>query len=243
MNIALVLSGGSGSRIGGDIPKQYLMVGGQMIITYCLKELAKHDEIAAIQIVADQSRQDDILAEMNKCHLDIQKFIGFSEPGATRQLSILNGLRDIRQYMEEERQFTGEEKDDNAWVMIHDAARPMLTGSLIDKYLSLADDNCDGLMPVLPMKNAVYYSESGNEITGLLKRSTLYIGQSPELYKLDVYLDANEALGPEEIYTIVGSAEPAHMAGMKVKMISGDESNFKINTIDDLEKFKEMIEK
>lgn len=243
MNIALVLSGGNGSRIGGEIPKQYISVGKQMVITYCLKTLVNHPAVDAVWIVAEQGRQDDILAEVHKCHLDTHKFIGFSKPGKTRQLSILNGLRDICRYLEERPQEIGVEHVSDTWVLIHDAARPMLSSALLDNCFVAAAEDCSGVLPVLPMKDTIYYSESGTEIEQLLNRSALYAGQAPELFRLDLYLKANESLLPEEIFDINGSAEPAYKAGMKVIMIPGDESNFKITTSEDMERFREMMEK
>ena len=60
MNIALVLSGGTGVRLGTDIPKQYLEVGGKPILSYCMETLLAHEEIDAVQIVADSVWQEDI---------------------------------------------------------------------------------------------------------------------------------------------------------------------------------------
>ena len=60
MNVALILSGGTGARLGADIPKQYIEVGGKPIICYCAERLLRHDKIDAVQIVADQSWHDEI---------------------------------------------------------------------------------------------------------------------------------------------------------------------------------------
>ena len=73
MNIALVLAGGTGTRLGADIPKQYIEVNGRMIIDYCLKTLDESDYIDAVWIVADSVWQDKIKKP--------EKFGGFSKPG------------------------------------------------------------------------------------------------------------------------------------------------------------------
>ena len=88
MNIALILSGGTGTRLGADIPKQYIEVKGRPVISYCLETLLVHPKIDAIQIVAEQVWQQVILDELK----EQEKFRGFSMPGENRQLSILNGL-------------------------------------------------------------------------------------------------------------------------------------------------------
>ena len=232
MNIALILSGGTGTRLGVDIPKQYIEVAGKPIITYCMETLFLHKYIDAVHIVADYEWKEKIREWMksNKELLSfLGKFRGFSEPGGNRQLSIMNGLTDIHKYAK-----------DTDLVMIHDAARPLLTERLITECFEVAE-NHDGVLPVLPMKDTIYGSSDGKRITGLLKREELFAGQAPEVFRLGKYYEANQKLLPEQILTINGSAEPAILAGMDVAMIPGDESNFKITTKEDLERFREIV--
>ena len=230
MNVVLILSGGTGLRVGSDIPKQYVEVGGRPIISYSVENLFLHSRIEAIQIVAEASWHSRIEA-----WLDVEefkrKFRGFSLPGATRQLSILNGLEDIRKYAE-----------DSDYVFIHDAARPFLSEQMITECLDGVSGH-DGAIPVLPMKDTVYSSPDGLTIGALLNRSKIYAGQAPEIFLLGKYYEANKALLPEKILKINGSTEPAVMAGMDIAMIPGDERNFKITTKADLERFRRIIER
>lgn len=159
-----------------------------------------------------------------------KKFKGFSNSGSNRQLSILNGLTDIREYASA-----------SDFVLIHDAARPFLSARQITDCLDAAEGH-DGVIPVLPMKDTLYSSADGKRITALLDRSRIYAGQAPEVFKLGVYYEANIRLLPDQILKINGSTEPAVMAGMDVVMIPGYESNFKITTKEDLERFKEIME-
>lgn len=230
MNIALVLSGGTGSRLGAAIPKQYIEVHGRPIIIYCLETLVLHEEIDAIQIVAEKAWQGFIMDHMSIPAFG-QKLRGFSLPGENRQLSIWNGLESIRSYAEED-----------AHVLIHDAARPLLSTKLIDQCLQ-AVEGYDGVLPVLPMKDTVYMSEDGEKVSSLLERNRIFAGQAPEVFKVEAYYKANQALLPEKILHINGSTEPAIMAGMNIRMIPGDERNFKITTEEDLLHFEEMMTK
>lgn len=232
MNIALVLSGGTGTRLGGDIPKQYIRVKGRMLIAYCLDMFAAHKRVDGIWIVAAASRQDEIIKECGICGIRDDAILGFSLPGKTRQLSILNGLKDIDRYIKS----MGGGTEEDPVVIIHDAARPNLTSAYLDRCLD-AMEGFDGLMPALPMKDTVYYSTDGKKVDRLLDRSCIYAGQAPELYRLGPYLEANERLLPDEIQKINGSTEPAVLAGLKITMIPGDENNYKITTKDDLERF------
>lgn len=228
MNIALLLSGGTGLRLGADIPKQYIEAGGKPIISYCIESLSAHEGIDGIQIVADQQWHEAIRGWLVDADTK-GKFRGFSQPGTNRQLSILGGLESIRAYAADE-----------DVVFVHDAARPLLSQQMITECLD-AIEGYDGVIPVLPMKDTVYESRDGKVISRLLERSQIYAGQAPELFRLGLYYEANRQLLPERILMINGSTEPAVMAGMKMAMIAGDENNFKITTKADLERFRSMI--
>lgn len=229
MNIALILSGGTGKRLNSDIPKQYIKVNGRPIILYGLECLCAHDGIQGVQIVADSFWQEKIKEWLQRIDIK-EKFKGFSVPGSTRQLSILNGLKDIRKYAGE-----------NDCVMIHDAVRPLLAERQITDCLGAVLEH-DGAVPVLPMKDTVYRSRDRKRITGLLDRDEIYAGQAPEVFRLGLYYEANCRLLPEQILHINGSTEPAILAGMDIAMIPGDEDNFKITTKADLEQFQRIEE-
>ena len=243
MVTALLLSGGTGTRMGVEKPKQYIEVNGRPIISYCLERLLLHEGIDAVQIVADKAWHETILA----CMEDMQcgghgrtaaekrsrgkgKFRGFSAPGKNRQLSILNGLEDIAKYAA-----------DSDCVLIHDAARPLVSAKQIADCLGAVQGGHDGALPVLPMKDTVYYSQDGRAVTSLLERSRIFAGQAPEAFLFGKYAEAVRALMPERILQINGSTEPAIMAGMDIAMIPGDEGNFKITTMADLERFREIV--
>jgi 2-C-methyl-D-erythritol 4-phosphate cytidylyltransferase len=226
MNIALVLSGGLGRRLQSAVPKQYVTVRGKMIVTYCLERLCGCEKIDAVHIVADRGWWDDVITELP----EKSKIKGFSQPGENRQLSILNGLRDISQYASE-----------NDVVLVHDAVRPLVSDELLENVLDAAKGH-DGAVPVLPLKDTVYLSNSGTTLDGRLERGKIVAGQAPEAFVLGKYLKANEALSPEEIERITGSAEPALMAGMDIAVVNGEESNFKITTAADMERFIKIVE-
>lgn len=229
MNTALILSGGMGTRICSEVPKQYLNVGGKPVLMYCVEALLFHKRIDAIQIVAETIWQESILSWL-KQYGRIDKFRGFSSPGKNRQLSIYQGLQDIRIYA-----------DNDDYVLIHDAARPLLSDDMIERCFEAVLGH-DGVVPSLPMKDTVYLSIDGRIVTSLLDRAQLYAGQTPEIFRLGRYYEANKCLLPEKIMKINGSAEPAVMAEMDIVLTKGNENNFKITTKADLECLKKILD-
>ena len=238
MNIALLLSGGTGSRIRSEVPKQYIRVGDQMIVTRSLCRLMGHGLIDGVWIVAAREWQDAIVEDVCNALRDSagnaeeylqwkQKLLGFSAQGDTRADSIYRGLLDLRQCM-----------DPMDVVLIHDAARPRVSQELITSCL-MACATHDGAMPVLPMKDTVYESADGQVITRLLERQHVYAGQAPEAFRYGKYLEAYRRLSPAQIASLHGSTEPAIMAGMDIAMLPGDENNYKITTPMDLKRYQQ----
>lgn len=230
MNISIILSGGIGSRMGLDLPKQYVMVNGQPIINYCLNTFLENNKTEAIVIgVAVEWKEfvQEYVAKLNP-----KKPIYYSEPGETRQYSIYNALKVVKE--------NGYSDDDV--ILIHDAARPLVTHELINRCY----DGCkeaDGIMPVVPVKDTTYLSTDGKHIQSLLNRSHLWSGQAPEAFRLGKYLKIHNEMSRENLLQINGSTEIAFKAGLNCQMVDGDPMNFKITTPEDLSNFEAIINK
>ncbi len=225
--IVLLLSGGIGARVGGSLPKQYIEVNGRMIVSRCIGRVLECGSISGLWIVADESWQEAIAESVP----ERERILGFSAPGQNRALSILNGLRGIQNVCPED-----------TIVIVHDAVRPLVRVETLEACINACSQH-DGAMPVLPMTDTVYYSDtSGSRVERLLDRSRIYAGQAPEAFRLGKYLEATESLLPEKILSINGSTEPAILAGMDIAMIPGDKGNFKITTREDLEHYRRIVE-
>lgn len=226
MGYAIILSGGVGTRLGLDIPKQYVKVKDKTVLQYVVEKIEACTLIQGYVIVATEEWQDDILSMMNLG----EKFLGFAASGENRQLSIYHGLLELKKVAK-----------DHDLVLVQDAARPNTSDDLILRCMKL-DDSVDGAMPVLPMKDTVYISHTGSRVDELLNRDEVFAGQAPESFRFGKYLRANERLLPDEILHINGSTEPAVRAGMNIALIEGEESNFKITTAADLDRFCKLNE-
>ena len=218
MAIAIILSGGTGLRASTDIPKQYIEVNNTPVIADSINVFEGHEDILKYVIVAADKWTDYITKFTG------DKFIGFAHAGETRQLSILNGLKVLSNIA----------ADDDT-IIIHDAARPFVSADTISALVNACKTH-DGAMPALPVKDTMYIRK-GDKVHSLIDRDTIISGQAPEAFLYKKYLEANEALFPEKIFSIKGSTEPAFMAGMDIAVIDGDENNFKITTKEDLERY------
>lgn len=229
MNIAIILAGGIGSRMQmKNIPKQYIEINGKRIIEYCLVTFQKHTMIEHIVVVADEAWRSVIDQCLSSNQID--KFYGYAKPGKTRQFSILNALQFLELKIA---------ADDT--IIIHDAARPLVSEQLITVCLEATKEN-DGAMPVLPVKDTFYRSINGKEISELLPREQLFAGQAPESFVFGKYLEAHKRMTEEEILLINGSSEIAYKNHMNILLVQGEEKNLKITTQDDLDFFKLYLE-
>lgn len=230
MNAAIILSGGTGERMrqANGVPKQYIEVHGRSILEYCLRTFAESDSIDGIVVVANELWHNYIEAIFEK--LGKRKFLGFAQPGAARQLSIYSGLKKLEQVC-----------PDTDRVIVHDAVRPLVSLDLIKRCMD-GLDQAEGVMPVLTVKDTCYQSLDGEKITSLLPRSQLFAGQAPEAFRFLPYLAAHRALSETELAAVSGSSEMAYKSGVEVRMIPGEERNFKITTPEDLVLFRRYLE-
>ena len=228
MNIAIILSGGVGSRMGSNIPKQYIEINGKPIIWYCLNTFVECPIIDSI--VIGRAKEWDSLIKEQVDLLNNKKPVFYAEPGETRQFSIYNALLKAKQH--------GAKRDDV--VIIHDAARPLVSQDLIKCCIEGCGE-AEGVLPVIPVKDTLYRSVDGENISNLLNRNELFAGQAPEAFKFGKYLALHEQISREELLRTNGSTEIAYKGGMKIKLIKGDEMNFKITTPEDLTSFETII--
>lgn len=228
MNIAVILSGGVGTRMGTDVPKQYIKVAGKPVFWYCLKTFFQSVHVDAVVIGCALEWQEYVKAQVMS--FQIEKPVYYSLPGETRQYTILNALQEIAKQ--------GYSETDV--VIIHDAARPLVTEQLIADCINGCNE-ADGVLPVIPVKDTLYQSKNGKQITSLLNRNELFAGQAPEAFVFGKYLALHEKMPREELLKINGSTEIAYKGGLNVKLIRGDELNFKITTPEDLSNFENIL--
>lgn len=222
MNYAVILSGGVGTRMGNpNLPKQYMLAQGKPVLVYTLERFQACPEVDSIVVVANRDWEQDIDTWVKE--YGITKFAKRAEPGATRQESLLSGL------------LACESQSEGDIVLVHDAARPLLSVELITRTVE-AMPGYDAVLPVLEIRDTVYQSTDGKNVTALADRSTLFCGQSPETFRLQKYLQLNLQASKEELEATRGGCEMAFRNGLKVGILMGEDWNFKLTTPADMDR-------
>jgi 2-C-methyl-D-erythritol 4-phosphate cytidylyltransferase/2-C-methyl-D-erythritol 2,4-cyclodiphosphate synthase len=206
----LIVAAGRGERAGGETPKQYQQVAGRPLLAWSAKVFAEHPEISTVRFVigADQVP----LFEKALPNGVRTPAIG----GSTRQDSVRNGLESLRELNPD-------------FVLIHDAARPLVSRVLIDRVLAALRAGADAAVPLLPVADTLRRREA-NGLWALVIRDNLYRAQTPQGFRFRAILNAHRAHRDRQVTDDMALAE---LAGLHVEAVAGEELNLKVTTADD----------
>lgn len=221
MNIALVLSGGTGTRMGPGVPKQYQILAGKPVIVYTLEQFEAYSQVDHVIAVAASDWEETIWKW--KGEYGLSKLKAVAAAGEDRQGSIRNGLIAAGPLME----------DRWGGVIVQDAVRPLTSQDLLARLIQGLEE-APAVMPVLPITDTIYTSRDGQWVDGLLDRSALFAGQAPEAFHYWPYLRLYEETPFEILSSMSGSCQLPYSRGWRVKMIPGDPENVKITYAADL---------
>jgi len=201
---------GTGSRAGVDIPKQYAPLAGVPMVLHTLKAFAAVPGLGHAMLVV--SPQDSLMAQLLTDHPQ-PAFTLSPRGGATRAQSVLGGLRSLQE----------QGVDPTDWVLVHDAARCLITPRLIQALLAAcANDSVGGLL-ALPLPDTLKASVDGR-VSATLNRSDKWLAQTPQMFRLGSLAQALEQ--PSEDITDEASAMEAK--GFAPLLIEGASFNFKV---------------
>ena len=216
---ALVVAAGTGNRLGGTTPKQYLPLGGQAVLRHSLATLAAHPAIDPLIVVINPDHQD--LFAVSAADIDAETVIGAS----TRQESVRLGLHHLAHRHPKH-------------VLIHDGARPFVNANLIDRVLAGLRDH-DAVIPALPILDSIK-RVSGDQIESAIDRTGLWRAQTPQGFHFDAIYRASGSASSNGNYA--DDAAIAAAAGIDVHTVDGDETNFKVTLPGDLERAERLLQ-
>lgn len=229
MNIALLTASGTGTRMGQDIPKQFLHVNNIPIIVYTLQAFQEHQEINEICVVILKGWEEMLIAYAKQFNITKLKYI--VEGGNSGQKSIFNGLKEI--YKNRSR---------NDVILIHDGNRPMVSKEIISESIRVYKKNGNAVA-VIPCTEVVFTLETKEETSSLdyLNRDLLVRTQTPHTYQLGEIIDIYQLAEDKGIVDMTASCQLMQLLGKKSYFSHGSEKNLKITTLDDLEIFKALL--
>lgn len=227
MNIAIIIAGGSGNRMGQDIPKQFLNVGEKPIIIYTLEVFQKHPNIDGIIVVCIKGWENVLKSYANQ--FNITKLVAVVEGGTCGQESIKKGLDKANELYNEE-----------DMVLIHDAIRPMVSEEIISD--NIAKCNLYGNATVVTPCTTVVLKKDDKEYSqNVVDRDMVVLTQTPQSFKLKDILDAHAEAEEKGIKNSVASCTLYSELGRKVYFSVGSETNIKLTRPADIEIFKALL--
>lgn len=227
-NIALIIAGGVGARMGQDIPKQFINVYDKPVIVYTLEAFQNHPEIDAIEVVCIDDWQGALMAYAKQ--FGIAKLENVVSGGKNGQDSIRNGVYDIAK------------RHGNAddIVLVHDAIRPMVSQEIITDSIRVCREKGNAIT-VVPCTAAMLKTFDSVSTTEQVPRDNLKITQTPQTFFVQNLIEAHKEALSQGITNSVASCTMYIELGRKLYMSKGSEKNIKLTTTEDIEIFKALL--
>ncbi|HVR39587.1 MAG TPA: 2-C-methyl-D-erythritol 4-phosphate cytidylyltransferase [Thermoanaerobaculia bacterium] len=201
----IIPAAGSGQRFGGDLPKQFQLLGGKAILQHVIE-----------RFLADGSAKKIVVAVAEPIHRTADDRVQYVIGGATRQQSVVAALRAI---------------DDAEIVAVHDAVRPFFTIETFHKLLDAARE-AGAAVPVIPVADTIHVVEN-DAVASTLDRAKLFAAQTPQCFRSEILRDVL-ARAEREGAEGTDEAGLAARYGYAVRAVPGDTMNFKITRPEDL---------
>jgi len=208
--LVIIPAAGSGTRFGGEIPKQFQPLGGKPIVQHVVERFLLSGLVEHITVAVT----DALLTTVKQAPGDRVQFVA---GGETRQQSVMNAFK-----------AAGEEYD---VVAVHDAVRPFFRIGTLEELIDTARE-FGGALPALPLSDTIHATRDGR-LSATVDRSNLVAAQTPQVFRYDVLRDALERAVAEK-FDGTDEAGVAARYGYDVRVVPGDPHNIKITRPEDL---------
>ena len=214
---AVLPAAGIGTRMGAEIPKQYLEIEGRSLLEYSLAALLACDAVTAVALVLHP--QD---AHASALPLLRDPRVLSAVGGAERSDSVLAGLNAL-----------SAEAEDDDWVLVHDAARPCLQPQDVQRLVDVVTGNGEGGILARRVVDTVKQATADGLVQATLDRSRLWRAQTPQMFRLGELREALTAALGEDL-PVTDEASAMEFAGHPVQLVEGPASNLKVTLPEDL---------
>ena len=229
MRIAIIIAGGSGQRMGQDIPKQFINVYDKPVIIYTLEGFQHHPLIDAIEVVCIDGWHDILWAYAKQFNISKLKWV--VSGGQTGQESIRNGVYNLE-----------DKASDDDIIIIHDGIRPLVDESVLTDVIMKAEKYGNAVTS-LPYNEQIFVVDDDISTVKYIPRETLRRVSTPQAYNFKK-LDSSYHKAYEQKIGIYGSSYANTMMvelGERLYFAAGSDKNIKLTTKDDLELFKAYL--
>lgn len=232
MVYGVILAGGVGKRTGLKIPKQYIEILNKPVIIYTLEAFLSFKQIDEIYIAIAKewkSKVNEMIKKFIKPE-DIKR-ITLVEGGKERVDTIIN----VEKYIIENKTIT-----DDDIIIFHDAVRPFTNEDIIINSINCARKHGAAVAGV-KAADTMLKSKDGEKVDEILDRSQIYLGQAPDTFRLKYFIELEQKLTDEQKKQITGTSQFSTFNGEPIYISESNDMNFKITTIEDVEKAISII--
>lgn len=214
---ALVPAAGNGSRLRAELPKQYAPLAGRPLLQHAVQTLCMHPLIEQVFVVLAPADERFAACDWSACAGKLHPlYCG----GATRAASVFNGL------LAANNAIAGDD-----WVLVHDAARPCLRATDIDRLVAGVGDSAVGGLLAVPVADTLKRATVAGEVAQTAPRDHLWQAQTPQMFRYRVLI---EALRRADIGAVTDESSAVEQTGTKPKLVAGSSTNFKVTYPEDL---------
>lgn len=227
-NVALIIAGGVGTRMGQNIPKQFLNVYDKPVIVYTLECFQNHKDVDSIVVVCLDGWHEVLKSYVKQ--FDITKFKSVVSGGKTGFESIINGTKEVERLFPEE----------TTVIMVHDAIRPNLSEDVITDNIKVCREKGNAIT-CIPCQEAMLYTEDKIVCSKVIDRDKLMRTQTPQAFFVKDLRNLHEEAIKKGVLNTVASCTLMVEMGRDVYVSKGSEKNIKLTTPDDIEIFKALL--
>jgi 2-C-methyl-D-erythritol 4-phosphate cytidylyltransferase len=219
----IVVAAGMGERLGSDRPKAFVKFGERTLVAASLETFEEHDGVDGIVVAVPPGFETDM--SLIADDIGAGKIAAAVPGGATRAESVANALQCL--------------PDSAHFVLVHDAARPLVDEALIDRVMHGLAAGADGVVPALPVTDTVKRVGPDGAVAETFDRASLRAVQTPQGFPVE-RLRAAIAAAAGELATATDCASLVEAAGGRVVCVAGDPRNLKVTTPEDLARALEL---
>lgn len=228
--IAIILAGGNGLRLGADVPKQFVKVGGRTILQHTLAAFCGYAD--QIVVVCDSHWEDRVVdygRELQDTIPDFTANIITTPAGATGFGSLCSGVSALADF------------DDDVLVMVHDAVRPCVSSAIIEANLAVARVHGNAITSVESYETLFVAPESDGVVQSMMRRDGVFRAQTPQTFTLGMLRSMINEARTKHLPDAQSACVLAHQLGYELHLSQGDVLNFKITTPSDLTLFEALL--